>query len=178
MSGKVFINRKPVSKDTAHVVLKLFPNGGTFAEESVYRKIRTITTDMLPKGAEKTPTMVRAEIDRLISEEMTVIISVEGVTCEKCERKVTFEDEHQKAMKKLAEEAEKEHEETLKKRAAKEQPKKEDEKAKTDMADVKESSETKEEKPVLEKTVVKAKAKAPVKKSAKGVKKKPSQKKK
>ena len=81
--SKVFINRRVLSDEAAAAMLALYPNGGSYSEESVYRKIRKITVDMLPKGGGKTPTQIRNEIDKLISEEMTIQIAVEGLTCEK-----------------------------------------------------------------------------------------------
>lgn len=113
---KVFINRRQVSNEAAEALLKLYPAGGIFSEESVYRMLRKITKEMLPEGCAKTPTQIRSELDKFISEELTIKIDVEGVTCEKCERKVTVEDEHQKAMTKLAEMAEKEHQEVVAKK--------------------------------------------------------------
>lgn len=110
---KVYINRRLLSNEAAEVVLKLFPAGGTFSEEAVYRTLRKITKEMIPEGCSKTPTQIRAELDKFVSEELTIKIDIEGVTCEKCERKVTVEDEHQKAMTKLAEMAVKEHEKTV-----------------------------------------------------------------
>ena len=163
MSSKVFINRKPLSKETAEVVLKLFPNGGTFAEENVYKKIRTITTDMLPKDSSKTPTMIRKEIDHLISEELTVIISIEGLTCEKCEKKVTLEDEHQKAMKKLADLAEKEHNDTLNKKSAEESKVEDVKEEKTEVKAV--SAQEDEKAKSVKKPVVKKPSKATKKKT-------------
>lgn len=120
--SRVFINRRLLSDEAAAAILAIYPNGGMYSEEAVYRRIRSITKDMLPADCKKTPTQVRNEIDKLISEELTIQIAIEGLTCEKCERKTTAEDEHQKAMKKLADLAEKEH----KAAANVEEPKKEE----------------------------------------------------
>lgn len=157
--SKVFINRRVLSDEAAAAMLALYPNGGSYSEESVYRKIRKITVDMLPKGCGKTPTQIRNEIDRLISEEMTIQIAVEGLTCEKCERKINAEDEHQKAMKKMADLAKKEHEEAKAKEEKKEESKPDD---------------TAEEQKAEEKTEAKKPAvkKTPVKKAARPSKKK------
>lgn len=163
--SKVFINRRVLSDEAAAAMLALYPNGGSYSEESVYRKIRKITVDMLPKGCGKTPTQIRNEIDKLISEEMTIQIAVEGLTCEKCERKINAEDEHQKAMKKMADLAKKEHEEAKAKAEKKEEPK---------------PNATAEEPKAEEKTESKEPEvkKAPAKKSVRSAKKKPASKKK
>ena len=113
--NRVFINGRQLSNEAAAVVLKLYPNGGTFSEEYVYRNLRKITKELLPEGCEKTPTQIRAELDKFISEECTVKIDIEGVTCEEFKRKMTLEDSHQKAMDKLSEMAQKEHLEALEK---------------------------------------------------------------
>lgn len=116
--NRVFINGRQLSNEAAAVVLKLYPNGGTFSEEYVYRNLRKITKELLPEGCEKTPTQIRAELDKFISEECTVKIDIEGVTCEEFKRKMTLEDSHQKAMDKLSEMAQKEHLEALEKEAS------------------------------------------------------------
>lgn len=116
--NRVFINGRQLSNEAAEVVLKLYPNGGTFSEEYVYRNLRKITKELLPEGCEKTPTQIRAELDKFISEECTVKIDIEGVTCEEFKRKMTLEDSHQKAMDKLSEMAQQEHLEALEKEAS------------------------------------------------------------
>lgn len=116
--NRVFVNGRQLSNEAAAVVLKLYPNGGAFSEEYVYRNLRKITKELLPEGCEKTPTQIRAELDKFISEECTVKIDIEGVTCEEFKRKMTLEDSHQKAMDKLSEMAQREHQEALEKEAS------------------------------------------------------------
>lgn len=150
---KVFINKRILSEEAAAALLKLFPNGGSFSEEHIYRKLREINTNMLPKECNKTPTQIRNEIDKLISEEMTCHIEVEGLTCEKVEKKVAVEDQHEKALKDLKELAKKEEKE-LKEKKAKKEVKEEKEKDKQ----VKEEPEVKvEEKPKTTKKTTKRK---------------------
>ena len=117
---RVFINKRILSEEAAAALLKLFPNGGSFSEEHIYRKLREINANMLPKECNKTPTQIRNEIDKLISEEMTCHIEVEGLTCEKVEKKVAVEDQHEKALKDLKELAKKEEKE--KDKQVKEEP--------------------------------------------------------
>lgn len=127
---KVFINKRQLSEESAAALLKLFPSGGIYSEELVYKKIRQINLDMLPKDCQKSPTDIRNEIDKLISEELTCRIDVEGLTCEKVEKMPTFEDEHEKTMKALKELAAKEEREAKEKEEKKEEPEPKEEKKK------------------------------------------------
>ena len=177
---KVYINRRLLSDEAAEVLLKLFPAGGVFSEEAVYRTLRKITKDMIPNGCNKTPTQIRAELDKFISEELTIKIDIEGVTCEKCERKVTVEDEHQKAMVKLAEMANEEHKKTVEVSEVVEEESVEPENViaeelKQESVDIVNTEVTVEEvKPTVEQTA----KKQPVAKTARSSKKKTTKKKK
>lgn len=113
----VFLNKKKLSKEASALLLKLFPNGGLYAEDLILKRLRELSPNDWSENSNVSFFEAKREISKAVEEEFTCEVRLEG--SEPINDYRPFHEEHDKEIKRLKEIAA-EEEELLRKKEKKE----------------------------------------------------------
>ena len=97
----MFLNKKKLSKEASALLLKLFPNGGLYAEDLILKRLRELSPNDLLENSNVSFFEAKREISKAVEEEITCEIRLEG--SEPINDYKPFHEEHDKEIKKLKE---------------------------------------------------------------------------
>lgn len=97
----VFLNKKKLSKEASALLLKLFPNGGLYAEDLILKRLRELSPKDLLENSKVSFFEAKREISKAVEEELTCEVRLEG--SEPINDYKPFHEEHDKEIKKLKE---------------------------------------------------------------------------
>lgn len=97
----VFLNKKKLSKEASELLLKLFPNGGLYAEDLILKRLRELSPNDLLENSNVSFFEAKREISKAVEEEFTCEVRLEG--SEPINDYKPFHEEHDKEIKKLKE---------------------------------------------------------------------------